>query len=75
MMTRKDFEKMADLLAVEYSIAQPGEARLAVWRTVLSMADVCAQSNERFDRDRFYGVVFGTLDIWSIRDENIRTVA
>ena len=65
-MTRKDFEKIAGVLSGSWHLAPNGDAAKTVWLTTLSMADVLAQSNPRFDRDRFYVAVFG-VDMWEAK--------
>ena len=62
MMTRKDFNAIADVLQAQWSIASGFDAKVSVWETTLSIADVFAQSNYRFDRARFYVAVFGVGD-------------
>jgi hypothetical protein len=52
-MSRKDFEAIAAVLAGDMACSTPAE-RWRVQCITLSLADVCAKSNPRFDRERFY---------------------
>lgn len=70
-MTRKDFNK----LAVSLASVRPGsmstydrftDDRFTVWeRSVEAVADACAGSNPRFDRERFISACHkpGTLEV------------
>jgi hypothetical protein len=56
-MTKALFEKMAALFFGEMAIARSQRSRVvmtSVRAIILSTADIFAQSNERFDRERFY---------------------
>lgn len=57
MMSRKDYRRFADLFAGEMAIADHmnnGSARLQIRHIIASTADIFAQDNPRFDRQRFY---------------------
>lgn len=54
MMTRKHFQRVADLLAGEQAIATTDEVRHALNDVTYSLADLFKQDNARFDRERFY---------------------
>jgi hypothetical protein len=73
-MTAKDFIAIADVLAGQWAVESTREAKLAVWTTTLSMADLCAKGNSRFDRERFYAAVFGTKDHFAARDSALRSL-
>jgi hypothetical protein len=66
-MTQKHFIALAATLAAAFSTGTV-EVKLAIWSLTLSQADVCAQANDNFNRDRFYAAVFGTSDHFAIRD-------
>ena len=66
-MTSKDFIAIADVLAGQWACNHTREAKLSIWATTLSLADMCARSNDRFDRDKFYAAVFGTSDHFDAR--------
>lgn len=59
-MTRKDYVKFAAMLAGELALAKSRCGILAVADClrvkgiILSIADLFAQDNSRFDRERFY---------------------
>lgn len=53
MMTRKDSDAIAAVLAGDLACSTPAE-RWRVQCITHSLADVCAKSNPRFDRARFY---------------------
>lgn len=55
-MTRKDYEKFATMLAGELALARctDGDRGHRIRGVILSTADIFAQDNARFDRDRFY---------------------
>jgi len=53
MMTRKNFDAIANMLAGELACSTPAE-RWRVECIALSLADICAKDNPRFDRDKFY---------------------
>lgn len=54
-MTRKHFEKFAALFAGELSVNRDNpSAVLAIRALIMSTADIFAQDNPRFDRERFY---------------------
>lgn len=59
-MTRKDYIKFAGLFAGEMALAQSAASQgdfarvTQVRNIVLSTADIFAQDNPRFDRERFY---------------------
>jgi hypothetical protein len=57
-MSKKHFEAIASILAGEMAISSAPE-RHRVWVITLAMADYFARENERFDRESFYGAVFG----------------
>ena len=73
-MSRKDFIAIADVLAGQWAVETSREAKLCVWTTTLSMADMCARGNERFDREKFYAAVFGTADHFAARDSALRAL-
>ena len=52
-MTRKDFNKIADILHEEYVAAGPNSEHV-VRAIIFRMAALCAETNERFDYERFY---------------------
>lgn len=54
-MSRKHYERVAAILAGEMALTRDvPTSREIVRRTALSLADVFAQDNPRFDRTRFY---------------------
>ena len=55
-MTRKDYERFAAMLAGELALARfaDDDRDYRVRNIILSTADIFAQDNPRFDRDRFY---------------------
>lgn len=54
-MTRKDYVKFAALFNGEMTLRQQDWAkRMLIRGMVLSTADIFAQDNPRFDRERFY---------------------
>ncbi len=58
-MSRKDYNAIANVLAGDFATATLSQ-REKVRAIVLSLADVFAKDNPRFQRDRFYAAVFGT---------------
>lgn len=57
MMTARDFNKLAAILAGDLATARSAGKRdvvTALTNVTLSIADMCAQSNPAFDRQRFY---------------------
>lgn len=54
-MSRKQFEAIASALRGNRPFEDEAPAVKETWRCIVrAMADVCAASNGRFDRDRFY---------------------
>lgn len=56
-MTRKDYIKVADMLAGEFALARHDNtvgAVAALRNVTFGIADIFAQDNPRFDRQRFY---------------------
>lgn len=60
-MTRKDYVAIGSVLAGSFACATDAEKSI-VWRSTLSIADVFAADNPRFDRARFYTFVLGNPD-------------
>jgi hypothetical protein len=56
-MTRKHFEAIAAVLAGDYASAANAGERNKVRGIALSLADVFAGTNPRFNRSRFYVAV------------------
>lgn len=57
MMSRKDYQKFADLFAGEFALARhrnDATAVLQIRHIVASSGDIFAQDNPRFQRERFY---------------------
>ncbi len=63
-MSRKHYRAIGGVLAGSWAC----EPTMQVWKVTLSIADVFAQDNPRFDRARFYEFVFGTRDHFAARD-------
>lgn len=55
-MIRKDYIAFRNLLAGEMAVARSNDlnAQATVRNIILSVADVFAQNNPRFDREKFY---------------------
>lgn len=68
MSGKQMYERVAGLLAGELALASNNDSavgnaeRQMVRAIALSMADIFAQDNERFDRERFYLAVGLTAD-------------
>lgn len=58
-MSKKVYIKVAAVLAAEFANAADDRERTLVENITASVADVFAQDNERFDRDRFYMAALG----------------
>ena len=63
-MTRRDYVKVANMLAGELAMAKTSADSAVRWakirqvvRITYSMADIFAQDNSNFDRQRFYDAV------------------
>ena len=56
-MTKKHFVKIAAILAGDLATCKNGAERIKVKGIALSLADMFAQENPRFDRQRFYDAV------------------
>lgn len=67
-MSRKDYIAIGNVLAGQWAISSPREKGV-VWCITLSIADVFAQDNERFDRAKFYDYVLGTPDQFKARNQ------
>jgi hypothetical protein len=52
-MTKRDFEAIAAVVLDLWASADSVSERYMVEDTAHALADVCAESNEKFDRDRF----------------------
>ena len=65
-MSRKDYLAIGGVLAGSWATATPAEKGI-IWVTTLSIADVFARDNDRFDRSKFYEYVLGTPDHFSVR--------
>jgi hypothetical protein len=65
-MSRKDYIAIGGVLAGSWACAKPTEKGI-IWVTTLSIADVFARDNERFNRSKFYEYVLGTSDHMSVR--------
>jgi hypothetical protein len=57
MPSQRTFQAVADVLAGELATAANPQERRLVRNITLSLADVFAQQNRRFDRQRFYDAV------------------
>ncbi len=53
-MSRKHYIKVAGIIASQYATCLTDEERDKVARIAMSLADMFAQDNERFDQVRFY---------------------
>lgn len=56
-MTKKHFIKIAAILAGDLATSTTDRERLKVRGITLSFADMFAQENPNFDRERFYAAV------------------
>lgn len=59
-MTRRDYVKFADLLAGELALANTAGDYVSarqIRMIAYGMADICAQDNPNFDRQRFYDAI------------------
>jgi len=53
-MTKKDYQKFADMFRHELILENEGsDADKAIWRIIGNVADLFQVDNPRFDRDRF----------------------
>ena len=69
-MSRKDYIAIAKILRAQWETANMHDtSKGVIWTTTLSVADVFAQDNVRFDRAKFYEYVFGTSDHFAARRE------
>lgn len=69
-MSRKDYLAIGGVLRGSFAVATPA-AKGIVWCTTLSIADVFAADNPRFDRGRFYAYVLGDPDPYVSRPERL----
>jgi hypothetical protein len=67
MVTKQDFQAIADILAGSFATATASE-KGAIWCLTLSLADYFGRANPRFDRARFYEAVLGNSDHFAVRD-------
>lgn len=63
MSSRRDYEKLAGVLAGELGIATTLAEGMVVKNIARSMADHFKQENPRFDRAKFYSAVTGSSDL------------
>lgn len=66
-MSRKDYIAIGGVLAGSWATATPAEKGI-IWVTTLSIADVFARDNPRFDRSKFYAYVLGDSNHFAARD-------
>ncbi len=66
-MSCKDYKAIGAVLAGSFACAAPSEKGI-IWTSTLSIADVFAADNPRFDRARFYSFVLGDPDPFVSRD-------
>lgn len=60
-MSSKHYQQVADILAAEYAIETHSASQRVTANIARSLADVFAQDNPRFNRDRFYGAISSEL--------------
>lgn len=53
-MSRKDYVAIASVISSQYASAPSMDAKQAIARVTLSLADVLQADNPRFNRERFY---------------------
>ena len=53
IMSKKDFEAIANVIANEMGFAENDYTANAIAEVARGIADVCQESNHRFDRDQF----------------------
>ena len=64
-MTKRHFERIAATINGDLACAANDSARVAIFRIALSLADIFAQENERFNRTAFYSACGFSVDIES----------
>jgi len=71
MMTRKDFNKFAEMFGLRLHLLNKEKENLYGFNTALvGFCDICREINPRFDRERFMAKMKAVASKWDEMEQN-----